>query len=270
MWSQCSSASGAPLTGGGVTLETVWHVRADASYDVVQHGSSGRQLIALRTVRGRGLVHRENGEILEAGPGSLMLIEYPRVWRYHCEGGLWHFWWFEFTLSGSPVFPLWRTLQIPQFRDEAGLCREVFVALRREVPAQRMQASAGLMWLMHRWHAGIREAEPQSVHHQTVERLIEAMHERADRLWRVSEMARMAGLSERRFRQVFETLTGQTPKRFHEGIRLELGRQLLRAAPIKLAEVADRTGFSSAFHFSRAFKHRFGCSPSLQSSRLSP
>ena len=76
-------------------------------------------------------------------------------------------------------------------------------------------------------------------------------------------MARMAGLGERRFRHVFASATGQSPKRFHEGLRLEFGRQLLMAGRIKLDDVADRTGFSSAFHFSRAFKKKFGHPPSL-------
>ena len=65
-----------------------------------------------------------------------------------------------------------------------------------------------------------------------------------------------------RFRQVFAALTGQAPKRFYDGLRLEYGRGLLRLGIHKVADVAERLGFSSPFHFSRAFKKHFGKPPS--------
>lgn len=250
------------MAGGGVTLSTVWQVKADATYDVVRRWPAGQHLVAVRTMSGRGRVYRDDGRALEVGPGSLVLLEDQRVRRYHTVGSSWQFWWFVFTYGGSLVFPLWTPLVTPVRGGEVAHLREIFAALRREAASQRMLASAGLMWLLHRWWAGVRDPGRQPRHQAMVERLIEAMHERTDRLWRVGEMARLAGLSERRFRQVFEATTGQSPKRFHEGLRLELGRQLLRASPIKLAEVADRLGFSSAFHFSRAFTRRFGYAPS--------
>ncbi|MEI6971716.1 MAG: AraC family transcriptional regulator [bacterium] len=252
------------MAGGGVTLETVWHVNADASYDVVRHWKASQHLVAVRTLSGRGRLYREDGQTLDVGPGSLMLFKAQRVRRYHCVGNSWQFWWFEFAYGGPLAFPLWTPLLTPVRGGEAALLREIFTALRREASAQRMLASAGLLLLLHRWWAGARDQGRQPRHQAMVERMIEAMHERTNRLWRVGDMARLAGLSERRFRQVFEATTGQSPKRFHAGLRLELGRQLLRAGPVKLAEVADRLGFSSAFHFSRAFANRFGHPPSCE------
>ena len=255
------------MAGGGVTLNTVWQVKADVAYDVVRRWSVGQHLVALRTLSGHGRLYQEDGRTLEVGPGSLLLFEDQRVRRYRCVGSSWQFWWFEFTYGGPLVFPLWTPLMTSARSGEASHLREIFAALRREEVAERMLASAGLLWLLHRWWAGARAPGHQPRHQAMMEQLIEAMHERTDRLWRVVEMAKLAGLSERCFRQVFKETTGQSPKRFHEGLRLELGRQLLRAGPIKLAEVADRLGFSSAFHFSRAFKRKFGYAPSSARTR---
>ncbi len=240
----------------------MWQVRGDKSYDVVRRWQVGQHLVALRTIRGHGVVYGDCGEPVEVDPGSLLVFEDVRINRYHCKGPVWHFWWFEFTVEGPVGFPLWLPIKIPLSQVESLMCQDVFSALRRTAPAQRGLASAGLLWLLQRWRSSVAESGIRSPHEAALARVLEAMHERVDQLWSVGEMARMAGLGERRFRQVFAAATGQAPKRFHEGLRLEYGRQLLRAGRIKLEDVADRTGFSSAFHFSRAFKKRFGHSPS--------
>ena len=43
--------------------------------------------------------------------------------------------------------------------------------------------------------------------------------------------------------------------------RLEKSAELLRETGLSIGEVADRTGFGNAFHFSRRFKQRFGQPP---------
>ena len=263
MWNRCSSAGDDPRLAGGVTLKTVWQVRGDTSYDVVRRWQVGRHLVALRTIRGKGVIYGECGEPVEVEAGSLLFFEDVRVNRYRCVAPDWHFWWFEFTVEGPVGFPFWVPVKIPLSRIESLMCLDIFSALRRTTPAQRGMASAGLLWLLQRWRSSVAESGMRRPHEAAITRVIDAMHERVDRLWSVGEMARMAGLGERRFRHVFAAATGQSPKRFHEGLRLEFGRQLLMAGRIKLDDVAARTGFSSAFHFSRAYKKRFGHPPSL-------
>jgi AraC-like DNA-binding protein len=45
-------------------------------------------------------------------------------------------------------------------------------------------------------------------------------------------------------------------------MRLQRAMQLMAAPALKLDDVAAQCGFGSASAFSRAFKHKAGCSPS--------
>ncbi|TQL48774.1 AraC family transcriptional regulator [Homoserinimonas aerilata] len=77
-----------------------------------------------------------------------------------------------------------------------------------------------------------------------------------------SRLARAVGLSERHLARAFAG-EGLTPARFVMDARLARARRLLEENPSAVvAQVAAAVGFVSSAHFSRAFRERFGCSPS--------
>ena len=262
MWQDCSNARNGGLPGGCLALNTLWHVRADASYCVTRDQPATQNMIALRTIRGRGSVTLNTSETFEASQETLLIVENDLIRQYRQEAGSWHFWWFEFRVSGPLFFPLRQIMNVPAKSDELELLKHLFSTLRKEAPAQRSLASAGLAYLLHIWIAAVQEQQQASPHQAKVMHTIETMYALTDGSYRVAEMAQQAGLSDRRFRQVFETITGQTPKHFYDGIRLEFARQLLLASPDKIETIAERLGFSSPFHFSRSFRKCFGAPPS--------
>lgn len=262
MWEEYSKARNGGISGGGLSLNTIWHVRADASYGITWAQPGARQLIAVRTIGGCGRFTFDKGDAIDVTSGTLLFIEKKHIRQYRHTEGTWHFWWFEFEAGGPLFFPLQQKMAIPAEPGEPELLRDLFRTLRKESPAQRSLASAGLAYQLHRWMAAVQEQQHASPNQTKVVQAIEAMYAHSDGSCRVATLARTAGLSERRFRQVFETVTGQTPKHFYDGIRLDLGRQLLLASPAKIEAVAERLGFSSPFHFSRSFRKRFGIPPS--------
>jgi AraC-like DNA-binding protein len=262
MWEDYSSARSGGVVGGGLSLTTLWHVRADASYHVKRSKPTGRRLIAVRTLGGCGSMTLDTGEVSELSEGTLFIVENESIRQYQQTRGTWHFWWFEFEVGGPLFFPLRQNMIVPETPGEPERLKELFLTLRKESLAQRSLASAGLAYLLYRWLASVQEQQPTSPNQDRVVRAIESMYACTNGTLRVETMARRAGLSERRFRQVFEEVTGQTPKHFYDGIRLELGRQLLLVSPAKIEAVAERLGFSSPFHFSRSFRKRFGVPPS--------
>ncbi len=75
-------------------------------------------------------------------------------------------------------------------------------------------------------------------------------------------LCRELGISRSLFYNKFKALTGMTPNSFILNYRLKHAASLLKAhAHISIAEVSDRTGFSTTMYFSRCFKKQYGVPP---------
>ena len=69
-------------------------------------------------------------------------------------------------------------------------------------------------------------------------------------------------VSQSKFNYKLKQLTGDTPGTFFRKYKLNRAARLLREGRHNVSEVAAMTGFSTAAHFSVAFKKQFGVSPS--------
>jgi len=79
---------------------------------------------------------------------------------------------------------------------------------------------------------------------------------------RVAEMARAMGLGATAFAERCRRELGVTPARAYARYRLARAHQLLAGTAMTVVEVADHLGFSTPFHFSRAFRRQYGYPPS--------
>jgi AraC family transcriptional regulator len=61
---------------------------------------------------------------------------------------------------------------------------------------------------------------------------------------------------------VFVKATGYTPKKYFDALRLKCAEELLRNTSLSIAEISEKTGFSSQFHFCSAFKQTYRVPPS--------
>lgn len=77
----------------------------------------------------------------------------------------------------------------------------------------------------------------------------------------VDSLAAQVALSPSRFAHLFAAQTGRTPMRALREARLTHAARLLEATDLPVASVAAASGFASAFHFSRAFRARYGVPP---------
>ncbi len=78
---------------------------------------------------------------------------------------------------------------------------------------------------------------------------------------RLPQMTATLALSERPLQRKLKALLGRTPIEFLRAYRLEKAGELLRQ-DLLVAEVANRTGFSSQAYFATCFKAHFGVTPS--------
>ncbi len=99
-------------------------------------------------------------------------------------------------------------------------------------------------------------------HEPRVAEAIRLMERHVDDPLPVAHIARRVGVSARTLETLFGRRVGMGPGAYYLGLRLNAARRLLLDARLPAAEVAVRSGFSSIATFSRAFKRRFGESPS--------
>jgi len=74
-------------------------------------------------------------------------------------------------------------------------------------------------------------------------------------------VARRAGPSRNYFSRVFKQTFGKGFEQYLTEQRLLLAERLLRTSALPVGRVSSEAGFSSAAHFSAAFRRHRGCSP---------
>ena len=94
-----------------------------------------------------------------------------------------------------------------------------------------------------------------------VRQVLLAVRAEPTRRWRVAEMAEAAGLSSRRFRELFASQVGLSCRQFLLWTRLDSAlRELTRGG--SLSEAALAAGFADAAHLTRTFRRMVGIPPS--------
>ncbi len=106
-------------------------------------------------------------------------------------------------------------------------------------------------------------------HHPALLAVLEKMEISIEQPLGRSEMAGLAGISTRHLDRLFAEHLDSTFLDTYRNIRLDHARRLVEQSPLSFAEIGFATGFSSAGHFSRAFKVRFSVSPHVMRQKIS-
>lgn len=85
----------------------------------------------------------------------------------------------------------------------------------------------------------------------------------------IDDICRQAGASRRTVERLSQRALGVSPATHYLGLRLERARDQLFYTEDTIRHVAEIAGFQSSAHFSRAFKGRYGATPSAFRSRSS-
>ena len=90
---------------------------------------------------------------------------------------------------------------------------------------------------------------------------LRAIHTNAEHPWTVAELARLSGMSRASFARVFQHGLGQAPMQYLTDWRMTIARDLLFTSDASLADIAERTGYSSAYAFATAFRRHHNTPP---------
>jgi len=77
----------------------------------------------------------------------------------------------------------------------------------------------------------------------------------------VNDMAEQVSLSPSSFSHLFREVTGRSPYQFLKELRLDRARELLLDGRLSVTDISRAVGYSSASHFIKEFRSRFGTTP---------
>jgi len=103
---------------------------------------------------------------------------------------------------------------------------------------------------------------PPSEARKAVERTIAHLHRAYREEIEIGSLAQEAKLSRWQYGNLFRDLTGESPNRYLNRLRMEQAKRLLAASPSsRVNEIAERVGFRDEYYFSRRFKQTTGLTP---------
>jgi len=77
-------------------------------------------------------------------------------------------------------------------------------------------------------------------------------------------IAKRINISLRQLERLFKSNLNNTPTRYYSELRLQRAKQLITQTPMSMLEIAVATGFTSAAHFTQAYKKYFNHPPSAE------
>lgn len=99
--------------------------------------------------------------------------------------------------------------------------------------------------------------------HPAVATVIAAMKANISTPLGQEDLAAIFGRSPRHLERIFRATMQESPKSYYLGLRLQEARNLLGETTMSLLEIALATGFNSRSSFSKAYRNRFGSSPTM-------
>lgn len=150
------------------------------------------------------------------------------------------------------------------FRDVEANAREIADELETGEAAAGFVARGALFRsLVHlaRWNQTTAHSEVQRTAAPRFADILRLIEERYAEPLTVPQLAARLFLSTGAFNILFRRETGVSPAAYLRRLRLDRAQTLLRESDCTVAQVAARSGFGDAAHFSRAFRAAFAISP---------
>ena len=110
----------------------------------------------------------------------------------------------------------------------------------------------------------LKNAYLQSSHNDTdlADQAIELIASSPHRRFKVEEAAQMLFVSEKTLNNAMRQKTGMPFYAYQKNMKLEMAASQIKMEPeMRISEIASALGFYDQFHFSKAFKEKFGVSP---------
>ena len=240
--------------GPRLGLDTIFHVLGDHTYTTPHKEITPGKTYFVCTTQGEGTIFFD-GQTIEVRQNDCMFLRPTQSFHYRCKEDCWHFWWFE-TRVAPPLFAANERFSVESNDFKLDLFAQSLVWAKRErwdVAENLFDAACGIMHhnlICQRdgWNSALFRSAEQYIR----ENLATVT---------VSDLCAALQTQERTLRNLFYHVQGHGPKQTIDTMRLDAAQQLLENTKLTICQIAQQLGYSSQFHFSRAFSQRFQLSP---------
>jgi len=253
-----------PVTRRLVVTDAGLFPRAEGHLRVRTQGAT--EAIVIVCVDGAGWLDLA-GTRVRVSPSTAVLVPPGVPHSYGADSEHpWTIWWCH--LRGSDLADLWAAVGVDAARPLVSLraldritvlLDEIVSALERDQSPARLLATAGIAWRLMTQLAVDRKLPEQG---EPLERAMRYLEERVDGVIRVSDLARLVGVSTSHLGALFREATGGGVLAYHTGLKMARARRLLDTTSLHVSEIAREVGYADAFYFSRQFSRVHGISPS--------
>lgn len=237
-----------------------WHVQPTPF-----HYSDGIQIVT--STRGTFLFQTRS-RTWEVQPGQVVVIPPRLMKRFAAKKGPVEM----FVMICDGLGAMWVQALLPRNQprvftlsaQDLATVQDLYRRCRHEQGGTDMLANDALASMVQSWLAILLRSEQPRRTSPTDSRLA-AMSARIaaefDHPLKISELARMAGMSEPHFREAYHKLFGRSPKQDIMRRRLMGAQELLAGTDLKLQTIAERCGFADEHEFSKFFNRHTGIPP---------
>lgn len=252
-----------PVTRRLTVTDAGWFPRAEGHLRVRPKGAE--EAIVIVCVDGAGWLDLA-GTRVRVTPSTAVLVPPGVPHSYGADPEHpWTIWWCH--LRGSDLADLWAAVGAAADRPLVSLraldrvtvlLDEIVSALERDQSPARLLATAGIAWRLMTQLAVDRKLPEQG---EPLERAMRYLEERVDGAIRVSDLAKLVGVSPSHLGALFREATGGGVLAYHTALKMARARRLLDTTTLHVAEIARDVGYADAFYFSRQFSRMHGMSP---------
>lgn len=104
--------------------------------------------------------------------------------------------------------------------------------------------------------------DPQQPYRKEMKKIMQMIGNNTNENYSVSQLAKIAGLSESYFRSLFKKYTGISIVQYQNYIKISRAKDLLLTGNYRVNQVAEMVGIHDVYYFSRLFKKITGVNPS--------
>lgn len=256
------------LTNSLLVTDIGFYSNAKHHYRERKQGSP--QNILIYCIDGEGWLETDGKrQILKKNQYVIISAKTPHKYGSNNQNP-WSIYWIHFTGEKAHLFVNHPNQKIEidlasnsRFRDRILLFEEIYNNLEMGYSKDNLEYANICLWHMlgsFRYLSQFRkiiELNP----HDKIAKSIRFMRTNMNKKLNLEDLANHCGLSVSQFCLLFKRKTSRTPLDYLTHLKIQHASQLLDFSDLRIGEIANQTGYSDPFYFSRVFSKIMGKSP---------